>query len=339
VNVSADGWHRIARMRLAAGTRLGPYEIVSALGAGGMGEVYKARDTRLDRTAAIKILPEAMAGHPDLRERMQREARVVSSLNHPHICTLYDVGSHDGTDYFVMEYVEGETLADRLKKGALPLETALTYAIEIAGALNQAHRQGIVHRDLKPGNLMLTKSGTKLLDFGLAKVREAATSAGERETALPTRELTTQGMILGTFQYMAPEQLEGKEADARSDIFAFGAVLYEMVTGRHAFTGATQASLDRVDSQGVSAGDRSRGPWHEERCAGGAGARDPDMSGEGPGCAVAIRWGPGARTEVDRGRPRHRNTRCADHRRRMARLGDGGADGRDRGGRVVDALA
>jgi serine/threonine protein kinase len=230
-------------MPLPPTTRLGPYEIISAIGAGGMGEVYRARDTRLDRTVAIKIVSEGLAKNPQARERFEREARAVSSLNHPHICTLHDIGHQDGIDYLVMEYLEGETLARRLAKGALPLDQALRFAIEIADALDVAHRHGIIHRDLKPGNVMLTKAGVKLLDFGLAKVRSVETVAGM--TALPTQTtpLTGEGTILGTLQYMAPEQLEGVEADARSDIFSLGAVIYEMVTGRKAFAGKSQASL------------------------------------------------------------------------------------------------
>ena len=231
-------------MSLTPGTRLGPYELASLIGSGGMGEVYKARDTRLDRTVAIKVLPEALAADPQFRERFDREARTISSLNHPHICILHDVGHQDGTDYLVMEYLEGETLADRLKKGALPLDPAFRYAIEMADALDTAHRAGITHRDLKPGNIMLTKSGSKLLDFGLAKTGATPASALAGVSAAPTREgLTAQGAILGTFQYMAPEQLEGKDADARTDIFAFGAVVYEMLTGKKAFEGKSHASL------------------------------------------------------------------------------------------------
>jgi serine/threonine protein kinase len=225
-------------MPLAAGARLGPYEVLSSIGAGGMGEVYKARDTRLDRIVAIKVLPEHLSSKPQLRERFEREARAVSSLNHPHICTLHDVGQQDGTDYLVMEYLEGETLAQRLKKGPLPLDQALRYAVEIAGALDHAHRHGVVHRDLKPGNIMLTRTGAKVLDFGLAKV-----GAGFKPAQAETQTLTEEGVIMGTLQYMAPEQLEGKEADARTDIFAFGAVVYEMVTGKRAFEASSQASL------------------------------------------------------------------------------------------------
>jgi serine/threonine protein kinase/Tol biopolymer transport system component len=233
-----------SELPLAIGTRLGPYEITSALGTGGMGEVYKARDTRLDRTVAIKILPETLAVDPQFRERFDREARAISQLTHPHICRLYDVGEQQGTAFLVMEYLEGETLADRLKKGALPFGDTLKVAIQIADALTTAHRQGIVHRDLKPGNVMLTKAGARLLDFGLAKACGPAVT-GVGLSMLPTTppDLTARGTILGTFQYMAPEQLEGQDADARTDIFAFGAVLYEMLTGQKAFIGKSQASL------------------------------------------------------------------------------------------------
>ncbi len=234
-------------MTLSAGTRLGPYEILASVGAGGMGEVYRARDTRLDRTVAIKVLPSHLSSSEELRQRFEREARAVSQLNHPHICVLHDIGQQDGTDYIVMEYLEGETLAERLVRGSLPLEQALRFGIEMAGALDKAHRRGIVHRDLKPSNVMVTKSGVKLLDFGLAKVAAPASGGAVALSMLPTTpkgtNLTAEGTILGTFQYMAPEQLEGKEADTRTDIFAFGAVLYEMATGRKAFTGKSQASL------------------------------------------------------------------------------------------------
>ncbi len=230
---------------LGARTKLGPYEIVAPLGAGGMGEVYRARDTRLNRTVAIKVLPVHLADRPELRERFEREARSIASLNHPHICTLYDVGREGGTDYLVMEYLEGETLAARLAKGPLPLDQVLQYATEIADALDKAHRKGVTHRDLKPGNIMLTKSGTKLLDFGLAKLQQEMAPGHARLSQVPTMSdpLTAQGTILGTLQYMAPEQLEGKEADARTDIFAFGVVVYEMATGKKAFEGKSQASL------------------------------------------------------------------------------------------------
>ena len=224
-------------------TRLGPYEIVARIGAGGMGEVYKATDTRLGRTVAIKVLPVHVASDPALRARLEREAKTISSLNHPHICTLHDIGHQDGTDFLVMEYIEGDTLASRLAQGPLPLALSLQTGIEIADALDKAHRQGIVHRDLKPGNIMLTKSGAKLLDFGLAKLQTPAGALGLSAAPTLTSPLTGAGNIVGTFQYMAPEQLEGREADPRSDIFAFGSVLYEMVTGKRAFTGATQASV------------------------------------------------------------------------------------------------
>ncbi|MDA2923300.1 protein kinase [Acidobacteria bacterium AH-259-L09] len=231
-------------MPLTPGTQLGPYEILSLLGAGGMGEVYKAKDTRLDRIVAIKVLPAHLSDNAVLRQRFEREAKTISSLNHPHICTLYDVGHQEGVDFLVMEYLEGETLGERLAKGSLPIEEGLKYAVEIADALDKAHRQGVVHRDLKPGNIMLTKAGAKLLDFGLAKLRGPEVAAAAL-SALPTKEasLTAEGAILGTFQYMAPEQLEGKEAEPRTDIFAFGAVLYEMITAKKAFEGKSQASL------------------------------------------------------------------------------------------------
>ena len=229
-------------MALSAGTRLGPYVILAPLGAGGMGEVYKARDTRLDRTVAIKVLPAALASDPQFRERFDREAKAISQLNHPHICTLHDIGSQDGVDFLVMEYLEGETLARRLEKGPLPLDQVLTLAIQIADALATAHRTGITHRDLKPANLMLTKAGAKVLDFGLAKVSAPVDADGPTKL-LPGPDLTTPGMILGTVQYMAPEQIEGKHADARTDIFAFGVVLFEMLSGKKAFTGANHASL------------------------------------------------------------------------------------------------
>src|SRR6202140_4493633 len=231
-------------MAILPGRRLGPYEILSAIGAGEMGEVYKARDTRLDRIVAIKVLPAHLADRAELRERFDREAKTIASLNHAHICTLFDTGHQDGIDFLVMEYIEGETLAQRLAKGPLPIQQVLQYAIEIADALDKAHRKGITHRDLKPGNIMLTKSGTKLLDFGLAKLKQGAVPATP-ESQLPTMKsgITGEGTVLGTLQYMAPEQVEAKEVDARADIFAFGAVAYEMATGQRAFQGKTQASL------------------------------------------------------------------------------------------------
>jgi Tol biopolymer transport system component len=234
-------------MRLAAGHRLGPYEILAPLGAGGMGEVYRARDTRLDRVVAVKVLLSHLSENPERRQRFEREARAVSSLNHPHICTLHDIGSQETdqgpVDFLVLEHLEGETLAARLERGALPVEELLPIALQIADALDKAHRQGLVHRDLKPGNVMLAKSGAKLLDFGLAKSLQAPAATGLTAAPTMTSPLTAEGTIVGTFQYMAPEQLDGKEADARSDVFAFGALLYEMATGRKAFEGRTQASL------------------------------------------------------------------------------------------------
>jgi serine/threonine protein kinase/sugar lactone lactonase YvrE len=244
-------------MTLTAGTRLGPYEIVAPLGAGGMGEVYRARDSRLDRTVAIKILPADLSPSIELKARFEREARAASALNHPHICHLYDIGSQDGTAFLVMEYLEGETLADRLRKGALPLKQALEVGIQITEALATAHRSGILHRDLKPGNVMLTTSGAKLLDFGLAKASPvlagAASMAGGitpstptmtiAEPSSPAKPLTQRGTVVGTFQYMAPEVLQGAEADVRSDIFSLGCVLYEIVTGHRAFEGKSQLSV------------------------------------------------------------------------------------------------
>jgi eukaryotic-like serine/threonine-protein kinase len=229
-------------MTLAAGTRLGPYEILSPLGAGGMGEVYRARDTRLGREVAVKVLPAGLTSSEQARLRFEREARTISQLSHPHICALFDVGREGDVEYLVMELLEGQTLSDRLARGPLGPEQTLRYGAQIADALDKAHRQGVVHRDLKPGNVMLASSGAKVLDFGLA--RGMVAPSGEPLTALPTETpLTEAGMVLGTVQYMAPEQLEGKEADARTDIFALGLVLYEMATGRVAFSGTTRASL------------------------------------------------------------------------------------------------
>jgi eukaryotic-like serine/threonine-protein kinase len=243
-------------MTLPPGSRLGPYEILSPIGAGGMGEVYKARDTRLDRIVAVKTLPPLVAKAPEFRERFEREAKAISQLNHANICTLFDVGeaaspqpaalSPDAIPYLVMEYLEGETLAARIAKAPIPFTQALTWAIQIAGALHAAHRQGILHRDLKPGNVIVTPAGVKLLDFGLAKIAAVGTTSGVAPVTAPptmTTPLTAQGTILGTFQYMAPEMVEGEEADARADIWAFGCVLFEMLTGRRAFVGKTQASL------------------------------------------------------------------------------------------------
>src|SRR5260370_31043566 len=230
-------------MSLASGPRLGPYEILAPLGAGGMGEVYRERDTRLERTVAIKILPVQFSTDPIRKQRFEREAKTISSLNHPHICVLYDVGSQNGVDYLVMECVEGETLAKRLEKGTLPLEQVLKYGMQIGDALDKAHRSGVVHRDLKPGNIMLTATGAKLLDFGLAKPAAPLTSATMFTEVTQDSPVTEQGTIVGTFQYMSPEQVEGKDVDARSDIFSFGAVLYEMLTGQRAFLGKSHLSV------------------------------------------------------------------------------------------------
>jgi len=231
-------------MTLQAASRLGPYEIVALIGAGGMGEVYRARDTRLGRDVAIKVLSSRLSANPEVRARFEREARAISQLNHPHICTLYDIGEQEGVAYLVIEYLEGETLAARLAKGPLPVAEVLRYGIEIANALGSAHRAGIVHRDLKPGNIMLTKGGAKLMDFGLARAPGLTPITGTlTESPTVSRPLTAEGTIVGTFQYMAPEQLEGKDADARTDLWALGCVLYEMATQKRAFEGTSQASL------------------------------------------------------------------------------------------------
>ncbi|HZP64294.1 MAG TPA: protein kinase [Terriglobales bacterium] len=237
-------------MALTAGTKLGPYEIQSPLGAGGMGEVYRARDTRLDRSVAIKILPSHLSCSAELKNRFEREARTLSSISHPHICHLYDVGSQDGVEFLVMELVNGETLADRLQKGRLPIQEVLKIGIEIAEALAKAHRLGIIHRDLKPANVMLTREGVKLMDFGLAKPAAMGVASGSPTSGAltqtlqsPATPISVVGTVVGTIQYMSPEQIEGKDADARSDIFALGAVLYEMATGQRAFQGSSHLSV------------------------------------------------------------------------------------------------
>ena len=237
-------------MSLAPGTKLGPYEILAPLGAGGMGEVYRARDTRLGREVAVKVLPEHLSANPDVRSRFEREAKIVSSLNHPNICTLFDVGREGETDYLVMELIDGETLAQRLRRGPLTGAELLRLGAQVADALDRAHRAGVIHRDLKPGNVMLTRSGAKLMDFGLARAADAARrpgsgTSGSALTHSPTmaQALTTEGSIVGTYQYMAPEQLEGHEADARTDVWAMGCVLYEMASGKRAFEGRSQATL------------------------------------------------------------------------------------------------
>jgi len=230
-------------MPFVSGQKLGPYEVSGVLGAGGMGEVYRARDTRLGRDVAIKVLPKEMSADPVRKQRFEREAKTISGLNHPNICVLYDVGSQDGVDYLVMECVDGDTLAKRLEKGPLPLEQVLKYGAQIADALDKAHRAGIVHRDLKPGNIMLMATGAKLLDFGLAKPAAPVGGMTLTAAAAPTTPVTQEGTIVGTFQYMSPEQVEGRELDGRSDIFSLGALLYEMLTGHHAFEGKSQLSV------------------------------------------------------------------------------------------------
>src|ERR1700757_3444203 len=242
-------------MAITTGTKLGPYEIQAPLGAGGMGEVYRAKDSRLDRTVAIKVLPPHLSSNVESRQRLEREAKAISALQHANICTLHDIGSQGGTDFLVREYLEGQTLAARLEKGPLPLDQVLKIGIEIAQALEKAHQEGIVHRDLKPGNIMLTKAGAKLMDFGLAKPKVAVVSeaVGSFTPSTPTMNvaqlsaaaspITQKGSVVGTFQYIAPEVLQGAEADARSDLFSFGCVLYEMITGRRAFDGKSQLSV------------------------------------------------------------------------------------------------
>ena len=273
-------------MTLTPGARLGPYEILGALGAGGMGEVYRAVDTRLGREVAVKVLRGDLASQPDAPggvaslERFEREARAIASLSHPNICRLYDVGHQDGFDFLVMELVQGETLLERLRRGPLPVEQALAYAIQVAGALDRAHTQGIVHRDLKPANIMLTAEGAKLLDFGLARLLPGA--ALELEGVTMPGPLTTEGAILGTIAYMAPEQLDGSTVDARADLFAFGAVLYEMFAGRHAFDGPSQAAVIGAILHSMPPPSRLSGPmcrrqwlvssrsaWRRTRAGGG----------------------------------------------------------------------
>ncbi len=274
-------------MPLTPSTRVGPYEIIAPLGAGGMGEVYRAKDTRLGREVAIKVLPQHLNANTEVRARFEREARTISSLNHPHICTLHDVGREGETDYLVMELVEGETLTERLRRGPLPVPDMVRIGAEIADALHRAHRAGVIHRDLKPGNIMITKSGAKLMDFGLARATGLAgpasasgmTAAALTESPTVAQPLTAEGSIVGTFQYMSPEQLEGKEADARSDLWALGCVLYEMATGRRAFDGATQASLISAimrDSPRPMAELALLSPPALDRLVGALLAKDPD---------------------------------------------------------------
>jgi eukaryotic-like serine/threonine-protein kinase len=298
-------------MAIASGTKLGPYEIISPLGAGGMGEVYRAKDTRLDRTVAIKVLPSHLSSNPELKQRMEREAKAISALQHANICTLHDIGSQDGTDFLVMEYLEGQTLAERLRKGPLPLDQVLKIGTEIAQALEKAHQQGIIHRDLKPANIMLTKAGAKLMDFGLAKpglakpeISIAAQAVGPFTPSTPTMNLasltaavsplTQKGSIVGTFQYLAPELLQGGEADARSDLFSFGCVLYEMITGRRAFEGKSQlsvfTSILEKDPEPISASQPLTPPGLD-RVVRACLAKDPaDRFQSAHDVAMELRW-------------------------------------------------
>src|SRR3984893_9563037 len=293
-------------MALTAGTKLGPYEIQSPLGAGGMGEVYRAKDTRLDHTVAIKVLPSHLSSDPELKQRMEREAKAISALQHANICTLHDIGAQDGTDYLVMEYLEGQTLAERLAKGALTLDQVLKIGTEIAQALDKAHQQGIIHRDLKPANIMLTKAGAKLMDFGLAKPEVSVASRAVSPLSPSTQTmivasltsaaspLTQKGSIVGTYQYIAPEVLQGGEADARSDLFSFGCVLYEMVTGRRAFEGKSQlsvfTSILEKDPEPISAGQPLAPPMLD-RVVRACLAKDPaDRFQSAHDVAMDLRW-------------------------------------------------
>ena len=282
-------------MPITSGTKLGPYEIQSPLGAGGMGEIYRARDSRLERDVAIKILPEHLSQSQELRERFEREARAISQLSHPHICVLHDIGNHDGRTYLVLECLEGETLGNRLRRGPLPSDQVLKLGGQIADALDKAHRRGVVHRDLKPDNIMVTKSGVKVLDFGLAK--PLATAAGVSSSTVATMThgpLTAEGMLVGTFQYMAPEQLEGQEADARSDIFALGCVLYEMCTGKRAFDGKSTASVVAAIMEAEPAAPSMTAPltppaleWAIRKCLN----KDPEERWQNAGdLASELRW-------------------------------------------------
>ena len=281
-------------MPLPVGTKLGPYEIQAPLGAGGMGEVYRARDTRLDRTVAVKILPSHLSSDPDARQRFEREAKIISSLNHPHICVLHDVGHQDGINYLVMECVEGETLAKRLEKGAPPLEQVLKLGAQIADALDKAHRSGVIHRDLKPGNVMLTSSGAKLLDFGLAKPTAPWADSDTRTAAKESTPVTAQGTVVGTFQYMSPEQVEGKELDGRSDIFSLGSVLYEMLTGQRAFQGQSRLSVASAILEKEPAPISSVKPMTPpslDRCVRRCLAKDPEQRWQSAGdLADELRW-------------------------------------------------
>src|SRR5262245_729535 len=293
---------------LSAGTRLGPYEILSQIGAGGMGQVYKASDTRLERTVAIKVLPPHWSENTEMKLRFEREAQTIASLNHPNICVLHDVGKHDGTDFLVMEYLEGETLGTRLERGALPLEEALKIAVPIADALDKAHRRDVVHRDLKPGNIILTASGPKLLDFGLAKWKGSRGSDSASE--MPTRpDVTLPGSILGTLQYMAPEQLEGIEVDGRTDIFAFGSILREMVTGKKTFEGKSRvllmSAIAMADPEPVS-NTQPEVPASLDHVIKICLAKDPNDRWQTARDLLAeLQWAAGAGALVETGAPAH----------------------------------
>jgi eukaryotic-like serine/threonine-protein kinase len=282
-------------MALTSGTKLGPYEIIAPLGAGGMGEVYQARDTRLERTVAIKILPAQLSEDASRRQRFEREAKIISNLNHPHICTLYDIGRQDGMDFIVMEYIEGVSLAERLEKGPLPTVEVLEYGIQLSSALDKAHRNGVTHRDLKPGNIILTKSGAKLLDFGLAKT-ELQSHAGITLTnaAAGSNPVTLAGAVVGTVPYMSPEQVEGKEVDGRSDIFSLGAVMYEMVTGGRAFQGQSDfsiASAVLVKEPAPISSLQPLTPPALERTIGVCLAKDPEARWQSAGdLSKELRW-------------------------------------------------
>ena len=290
-------------MPLASGTRLGPYEIVAGIGSGGMGEVYRARDTGLQRDVAIKTLPAGVADDPGRRARFEREAQTISRLSHPNICAIYDIGNVGDVAFLVMEYIEGESLANRLRLGPIPWSTALPWAIEVASAIDAAHRRGIVHRDLKPANIMVGESGVKLLDFGVAKLLEKQDAGNLAATASLTRE----HQIVGTIHYMSPEQLEGRDVDPRTDIFAFGATLYEMLTARHAFEGTTLASVTTAVLTAEPAPIATSGA--DRPVAAGTRACDSTRAGEEPGQSVANVARSDDRAE---GRARSRLARAAD---------------------------
>jgi eukaryotic-like serine/threonine-protein kinase len=314
-------------MPLASGTKLGPYEIMAPVGAGGMGEVYRAVDTRLDRTVAIKILPAHLSEKPEALERFQREARAISQLSHANICQLYDLGEQNGIHFIVMEFLEGETLGTRLTKGRLPLELVLRYGAEIAEGLDQAHRSGVVHRDLKPGNIMLTRTGAKLLDFGLAKTAAPVMSQSSGLSATMTsphiaHPLTAEGTVIGTYQYMSPEQIEGREADARSDIFSYGAVLYEMATGKRPFEGKSQVSVASAilekDPEPISA-HQPLAPPALQNIVQGALMKDPDSRWQSAAdIARQLRWITTSQSTPIAALPAHRTARARERALWMA---------------------